>query len=297
MTFEQPASLNWFVAEPLPLTWASRWKFIRIFLPLIVFFTICLLETVSFKMWMMGGLKFSLLWLVLLPAGFLLVIFSILGEIRLRGSQGNADRLLNVLENGISFRAIGHPLIRWSKVVAFWFEDIPGEPQLSKVTMEYFGERKGKFPRRDSLALETRDQCPALLSELKLLQQQHNLNFRIELNQPLPPRKPPRNSVLGMSLSLAGLFLFFHEVPLLLAPLTHHDGESHHSESTDDWSPKQKEKLDRFLTAHFSNKTEFYHFTIETGGVLTTISVGLMILGKVVRRQKTKEKLSAMQLK
>jgi hypothetical protein len=95
MTFEQPTSLNRFVAEPLPLTWANRWKFIRIFLPLLVFFTICLLETVSFKMWMMGGLKFSLLWLVLLPPGFLLVVFFILGEIRLRGSQGNTDRLLS----------------------------------------------------------------------------------------------------------------------------------------------------------------------------------------------------------
>jgi hypothetical protein len=291
MTFEQPTSLNRFVADPVPLTWASRWKYIRIFLPLLVFMTICFAERIGFLLWKHDKLKLSFLLLAFLPSGFLLVILLILGEIRLRGASGNAARMLNVLDNGISFRAVGRPLIRWPKVVAFWFEDIPGEPQLSKVTMEYFGDRKTTFPRRESLVLEKRNQYPALLSELKLLQQQHNLNFRIELNQPLPPRKPPRNLMLGMSLYLAGVLFLMPGMPLLLVPLMHRPGESQHSESTDDWSPKQKEKLDRFLIAHFSSKTELKHFMLELGGVLTTISIALMIWGTVVQRPKPEETL------
>jgi hypothetical protein len=297
MTFEQPASLNRFVAEPLPLTWGSRWKFIQVFLPVVAFSTIFLLETVSLKLWMMDELELSRLWPVLLVPGFLLVTYFTLGEIRLRASQGSADRLLNVLDKGISFRADARPLIRWPKVVAFWFEDIPGEPQLSKVTLEYFGPRRTKFPRRDSLVLEKRNQCSALLSELKLLQQQYNLNFRIELEHSLPPRQPPRNLILGMSLFLAGMLFLLHGVPLLLVPFTHRDGKTHHSESNDDWSPKQKEKVAKFLNAHFSSMAELNRFMIETGGVLTAIGVGLMVLGKVVQRQKTEEKLPALQPK
>jgi len=50
MTFEQPASLDRFVADPVPLTWASRWKYIRIYLPLLAFSAICLTETVGFTL-------------------------------------------------------------------------------------------------------------------------------------------------------------------------------------------------------------------------------------------------------
>ena len=169
MTFEQPVGLNRFVAEPLPLNWSSRWKLIRIYLPLIVFMAICLTETVSFKLWVRGEFEFSRLWSVLLAPMFPLALFFILNEIRLRGSQ-NTGRSLNILEKGASFYTSDRPLIRWSKVVALWFEDLPGETQFSKVTLEYFGDRKTKLSRRHSLVLDKRNQCPALLYELKLLQ-------------------------------------------------------------------------------------------------------------------------------
>lgn len=286
MTFEQPAGLNRSVTEPMPLTWSSRWKFIRIFLPLLVFITICSLEILIVKMWMMGEVKFSFLWLALLPSGFLLIVLLILGEIRLRDSQGNRDQLLNVLDNGISFYPNKRPLIRWPKVVAFWFEDIPGKSQLSKVTIEYFGERRTKFPRRAALALDKKNQCPALLSELQLFQQQHNLKFGIELDRALPARRPLRNPVWGMSLFLAGFFFLMHGAPLILAPLSHQDGKPHQSESGDEWSPKQQKKVAKFLQSHFPTRAEFDHFTLEIGCVLSAIGVGLMVLGNVVQKQR-----------
>lgn len=292
MTFEQPASLNRFVAEPLPLNWSSRWKSTRIYLPLIAFSAICLVETVSFKLWIRDELELSRLWPVLSVPVFLLALILILNEIRLRRSI-SASRFLNVLDKGISVYASGLPVIRWSKVVAFWFEDIPDETQFSKVTLEYFGDKKTKVPRRSALVLDKRIQCPALLAELKLLQQQHNLNFRTELHQSLAPRREPRNLVLGMSLYLAGMLFLMPGMPLLLVPLMHGPGKSRHSESTDEWSPKQAKKLEQFLIAHFSSMTELKHFMLESGGVLTTIGIALMVSGTVVQRPKPEEALPA----
>ena len=278
----------------MPLTWSTRWKFIGVFLPLLTFSMICLAETVSFRLWARGELELSRLGPVLLLPVFLLVVIFIGNEIRLRSSQ-RSKKLLNVLENGISLRASGRPAIRWSKIVAFWFEDIPDEIQFSKLTMEYFGDRKTKIPRRSSLVLEKRTQCQELISELKLLQQKNNLNFRIELNNPLPPRKQPRNLMLGMSLYLAGMLFLLHGMPMLLVPLTHHTGESNHSDSSDRWSPKQQEKFDRFLAAHFSTKAELKKIMIESGGILSTIGIALMVCGTVIQRQKSSESLPASQ--
>jgi len=287
MTFEQPASLNRFVAKPVPpLTWSSRWKSIRIFLPLLVFITICMLERIGFESWKRDRFEFSLLWLAFLPSGFLLVVVLVSTEIRLRGAQKIADRFLNVLEDGISFDANGRPLIRWQKVIAFWFETISAEPQFSKVTLEYFGDRKTKFPRRASFAFDNQRQCPALLSELKLLQQQHRLNFRVEQTLPLPLRPQPRNTVLGMSLFLAGFFFLMHGAPLVLASLSHPDGKTHQSDSADEWSPNQQKNVAKFLHSHFPTRAEFNHFMLEVGSILSAVGVGLMVFGNVVQKQK-----------
>jgi hypothetical protein len=226
----------------------------------------------------------------LLPSALLLAIISISIEIKLRSQGGN--RVLNVLEKGISFQAVTRPSVRWSKVVAFWFEEIPGEPQLRKITVEFFGDRRTKFPRRCSLALDRRGQCPALLAELNLLQQQHNLKFQIELDRPMPVRPPPRHPVLGLSLSLAGMLFLLAGVPLLLVSLGHHKGEPHHSDASEDWSPEQREKLGQFVKAHFSTAAEFHRFTTETGAALTAIGVGLVASGILVQRQRPGAKAS-----
>jgi hypothetical protein len=291
MTFEQPASLSRFVAEPTPVTWAGRWKYIRIFLPILVFITVCFAERMGFMLWAADAFKLSFFWVVFLPAGCLLVAILILGEIRLRGSSGNSARRLNVMENGVNFCTGQRPFIRWPKVVAFWFEDIPGEPQLSKVTMEYFGRRQTKLPRRDAWVLDKRNQYPALLAELKRLQQQHKLNFHIELDRPLPPRRLPRYPMWGMSLTLAGLYFLLHGAPLLLLSATHRESEPPSSESAMPWSPKQKEQVVRFIKTHFSDRAEFRRGMIEIGGVLTVLGIGFIVWGMVVQRQLIEEKL------
>lgn len=293
MTFEQPATLNRFVAEPLPVNWASRLKHIRLYLPLLAFMTICMAEQAAYAMWIHDNFKPLLFLVAFAPAAFLLTVVLILNEIRLRSQDGN--RLLNVLEKGISFSTVARPAIRWPKVVAFWFEDISDAPELRKITVEYFGDRKTRYPRRFSLALTRRDQCSELHSELNLLQQQHNLKFRIEQDHSLPSIPVPRNPVLSMSLSVAGLLFLLHGVPLLLAPFAHDKDALRHSDPNHEWSPKTQEIFARFVKAHFSSAKEFHHFLIATGAVLTLIGAGLMVAGYFVGRQKSDEASPAQQ--
>jgi hypothetical protein len=285
MTFEQPANLNRFLTEPVPLTWGTRWKSIRIFLPLIIFSTICFGENICLNLWTRGKLDITAFGLVLLLPVFLLTLILISNEFKMRCSKPSS-RLLNVLEKGIGFQTTGRAAILWRRVVAFWFENIPGEIQFSKVTIEYFGNRNTKLPRRISMVLDKRTQCPQLISELQLLKQKFDLKCRIEQNQPLPPRIPPRHLMLGMSLYLAGMLFLLHGMPMLLAPLTHGSGETSLSDTSDRWSPAQREQFQKFLHAHFSSKAEFNKFMLVSGGTLTTIGVVLLILGKVVQRQK-----------
>jgi hypothetical protein len=284
MTFEQPATLNKFVAEPVPVNWGSRWKHIRLYLPLFAFMTICMAEQAAFAMWTHDNFKPLMLLLAFLPAAFLLTVALTLNEIRLRSQGGN--RLLNIMEKGISFSTVARPATRWPKVVAFWFEDIPDNPELRKMTVEYFGDKKTRYSRRYSLALTKRDQYPALLSELNFLQQQHNLKFRIELDHSVPSIPVPRNPLLSMSMSLAGILVLLHGVPLLLAPFTHDHAGQHHSDPNHEWSPRAQEIFARFVKAHFSSVKEFHHFMVATGAVLTLIGVGLMVAGYFVRRQR-----------
>lgn len=96
MTLEQPATLNKFVAEPIPINWASRWKRIQVFLPLLVFITICMAERLGLLMWAHYRLVPWMFSAALLPAAALLTVALASNEIALR-SQGR-NRLLNVLE-------------------------------------------------------------------------------------------------------------------------------------------------------------------------------------------------------
>ena len=279
MTLEQPATLNRFVAERLPVNWSSRWKRIRISLPFLVFVTVCVVEQVAFAMWIHDRFEPAMFLIAFVPSIVLLVILLILTEINLR-SQG-VERVLSILEEGVSFSNAARAVLSWPKVVAFWLEDVPDAPELRKVTIEYLGGRYGGSPRRYALVLTRRDQCPALLAELNLLQQQYNFKFRVEPDRSPPAILPLRSPVFGMSLMLAGFLVLMHGFPLLLMPLIHHDGP-HPSDPNDQWSPKSQETMVKFIEAHFSTREELNHFFYVTGAVLTATGIGLMLAGRKV---------------
>jgi len=88
MIYEQPATLNRYVAERLPVNWSSRWQRIRLSLPILMFITVCMVERLGLIMWQANRFAPAMLLLSLVPSGVLLLIILILTEINLRSRGG-----------------------------------------------------------------------------------------------------------------------------------------------------------------------------------------------------------------
>lgn len=285
MIFEQPSNLNRFVAESVSSFCAKRWDFLRILVPLLAFVTFCFVELLAWQLWDRD--QYNLLGLApgLLPAAIVLGVFLTWSAIGFFGDR-RARRTLNLLESGVSFQADGASLIPWSKVVAFWGEDIAGEPQWSRLTMEYFGWRKTGPPLRWAMALEKRNQYPALLSELDRIRQMQQLGFRVELDKHLPTRPATASPLmLGMWLTVAGMLLLLHGAPLLLASLGHSHGNPGQPDWVNLWPGDIGMRTTGFLKAHFSNAAELRSRMAEVGGALCVLGAALCVAGNLAGRR------------
>lgn len=292
MTLEQPANLNRLICECPPLTWRRRWQIFRMFVPLLFLFAIFKLETLALKMWDEGQMDFvrfgraALVMLVVVPVTVFLLL-----EIKLRLAQRDQRRAfdlpqaLSVTDAGVSFSVAGRPVTRWSRVAAFWFQDVPGEASLSRLTVEYFREANRRVPLFRRYVLEKSVQQPQLISKLTLLRQEAGCKFWIHLNQPVPVCELPRLFMRGLFIQVAGLLSLLHGVPLLAAALV---PRWHHASNVPGltWPPAQSREIGRFLAAHFSNQTELQHFMLATGGVLAVLGLGLLLWGAFISRAK-----------
>jgi len=292
MTLEQPANLNRLICECPPLTWRRRWQMFRIFVPLLFLLAIFKLETLGLKMWDEGQMDFARFGLAALMmfAGAPLTVFLLL-EIKLRLAQREQRRafdlpqVLHVTDAGLSFFGPGRPVTRWSRVAAFWFQDIPGEPSFSRLTVEYFRERNRRVPVFRRYVLEKSVQQPQLISKLTLLRQEAGCKFWIHLNQPVPVCELPRLFMRGLFLQVGGLLALLHGVPLLAAVLL---PRFHHVSNVPGltWPPAQSREIGRFLAAHFSSQAELRHFMLLAGGLLAALGLGVLLWGALISRAK-----------
>ena len=292
MTLEQPANLNRLTCECPPLTWRRRWQIFRMFVPLLFLFAIFKLETLALKMWDEGQMDFvrfgraALVMLVVVPVTVFLLL-----EIKLRLAQRDQRRAfdlpqaLSVTDAGVSFSVAGRPVTRWSRVAAFWFQDVPGEASLSRLTVEYFRETNRRVPLFRRYVLEKSVQQPQLISKLTLLREEAGFKFWIHLNQPVPVCELPRLFMRGLFIQVAGLLSLLHGVPLLAAALV---PRWHHASNVPGltWPPAQSREIGRFLAAHFSSQAELQHFMLIAGGVLAVLGLGLLLWGAFISRAK-----------
>lgn len=287
MIFEQPAKLNRFMAESAAVSWASRRKLALIFFPLLAFIALCFVELVAWQLWNRDQLTMEGAARGLLPAGLLLAFLIAWHEFR--GFFGRFRRRnLNVLEDGISFDASEESIIPWSKVVVFWFEDVVVDAKWIKMTVDYSGGWKGKQPFRRTMVLEKTVQYPALLSELDRVRLTRQPGFRIELDKPVPPVAGARpGSILGLWLSIAGMVLFLHGVPLLMASLAHVHTQNDSPVYGPTWAAPGHNKLERFVKAHFASELIFRSRMAEGGGLLCAFGAGLCAAGSIAMRRKS----------
>jgi hypothetical protein len=192
-----------------------------------------------------------------------------------------SKRFLNIVEKGICFNSANRLVIPWSKVGAFWFESVPGEFQLSKVTVLYFRRRKTSQPIRRSFVLEKGTQVQ-LIQELNYFRQKYHLDLQIETTVPLPPRPtlPPGRLQIGLYAFFAGLLLLLNGSGFLLTSLPPRFGEFRF--------PVEIAILNAFA-AHFTSKTEFSMFSLVTGVTLTLTGVPLLIYGDHLLKVKAEE--------
>jgi hypothetical protein len=289
MTLEQPASFNRYIEEFQELTWSTRLELFKLLQPISVFMGILGLEKVGLQVW--NGAEHSI-WsiaaLFLTPV-WLPMIVLVGNEIQLK-IQRQSKRLLKVSDKGIPIGRFERPVIPWSKILAFNFEQIPNAPQFCKLNIQCLPQKRLRNSNQKLMLgnptkiiiLEKPTQVEALVSELKLLKQKHNLKFSIELDYVSPPPKEPRYAILGASLSFAGLFFLLNAMPILVVGFSQSNDEAHLHPKT-----MQHEAFAKFLRSHFSSVTEFKHFLIACGSVLVVVGIALIISAFVIQRQKT----------
>jgi hypothetical protein len=135
------------------------------------------------------------------------------------------------------------------------------------------------------MALEKREQYPALLSELDRVRLAQRLGFRIELDQHLPPPPAPgRHFMLGWWLIMAGMLLLLHGGPLLMVSLGHPHDAPGPAESINAWPDLKSAKLAALVKAHFANAAEFRSRLAETGGALCVLGAAFCVTGSLMGR-------------
>src|SRR4051794_22395936 len=127
MTIEQPATLNRFVHSDMPLTWATRRKWLGSIWPILVFNSVVMAEQVAFHAWVNDQSLLTRLPLLLVAAlvPFAFVVLAL--EISLRLKFG-AKRVLKGGAKEVYISSAKQPRIRWKHVQRWRLEPVPNEP-------------------------------------------------------------------------------------------------------------------------------------------------------------------------
>ena len=224
-----------------------------------------------------------LLVLVALPATVLLLLEVRLRLVRREELQACAQRrFLHVTDAGVSFTPSGRPVIGRSRVLAFWFEDVPGEARYGRLMVEYLHRPSyGRLPGLRPYVLEKSLEEPHLISKLTYLRQHARFPFWIHLNQRVPVCELPPQFMRGLFLQAGGLLLLLHGVPLLAAWLYSGHAAGRPGPA---WPTPLPPKLGEFLAAHFANSAAWLNFMLTTGLTLTVAGAALIIYGAVISR-------------
>jgi hypothetical protein len=280
MTFEQPASLNRYVAPSGQSTWSFRWNLFKLFLPGFVFIAALIFQTILLQDWMKG--RWEPLPFLVIPGVLILIFFSIEIPWRISAKQ---KKILELEENCILMT--GHGLVPWQQVVAWQFNNLADEKNYRVATVEYaaikykWGPQRRKRLRRASIVLE-RSQTAQLISEVTRRRQKDNLAFSIvDGESNFIPKAFQKIRMAKMCVDAAGALLFMEGFLLFMGSLGLKD------DSPDpDFVPNPNGSFTRFIRSHFSSGVEFQNFLFVTGLILCGAGLVLIIWSRLVLREK-----------
>lgn len=279
MQIEQSAELNKHVDATIPLNWARRWQGLKPTLPLLIACSVLLVEQLAFRIWLDDRSLFSALPLLLACAftPIALVMGAVEVQVRFRH---RAKRWIKLEPKRVSICPAKYNRIAWSHIGAWRFEPLGnGISGLTKMTLEYRLDRKGKIRREWSMVLSQPDQEHTLSAELEHFREVGlNAAEMSRLTEPRPTEPRPRRPHAMMALAL-GFWCFVHGLPLLgaglLPPETHREEPSSRSHFTHG----EIAKLQRTITRHFPDPRQFRGFLLVTGGGMTAVGASLYAWG------------------
>src|SRR5271166_6253795 len=131
MTIKENPDLNRFVDPSIPLTWAWRWRQIKMTLPIWVFIWVCFLEIWLFRAWLTDRLTLDFI-LTMIGSLFFLILFIFeIIEVKIRIRQ-RSKGVIQFKADKIVVRPASNQIVRWKSVEKFEFEPIPEAPRLTK---------------------------------------------------------------------------------------------------------------------------------------------------------------------
>jgi len=279
MQIQQPAELNNYVDATIPLTWEVRWRALKPALPLLIICSVLLVEQSAFRLWLddrdLGSELPLLLVCALTPIALALSAFE--AQVRFRH---RAKRWIKLDPKRVSISPAKCNYVAWNQISGWRLEPLgTWVPGLSKMTLEYSLDRKGKMRREWSMVLRQSDQEYALSAELEHLRQVGLNTAEVRRLTEPRPTEPIRRCAGPMFALALGFWCLAHGLPLfgvgLLPPEPHRDEPSLNSRFT----AAEKAKLQRTVARHFTSLRDFRRFLLVTGGGMTAMGVGLYIWG------------------
>jgi hypothetical protein len=132
LKIEQPARLNKYVDQTIPITWKTRWSAMKLSLPLMLFCSFLFIEMAALRWFLGKPVRFD----VAAVAAFTFPLLPLIAaEIQLRVAH-QTKRVLKIDDTGVSTSIRGSSVKwRWPTVQAFEICPIAEEPTLRKVVI------------------------------------------------------------------------------------------------------------------------------------------------------------------
>lgn len=273
--FIQPASLNKFVDPTIPLTWRKRWELVKPILPLLVVSGILSAEILAFRLWRDGKNLLANFPLILLATTVPAIGGLAAAELTLRIDHWTKRRLkLGPRKVQISHARFGNLPWRWVK--RWLLEPVPGEAQLTELTLEYAIDKKGKRVRTWSIVLTDPEQTQTLKSELGYLRERGITTAPlVELSEPIF-RPQMKTRIPGMLRLTLALFFFVHGVALFSAAVGPNENADR-PRSASHFTEHAEEARGQATAGNFASKKQFRRFCIRTGVLLIALSAAFYV--------------------
>lgn len=272
MKFEQPANLNRYIYETIPLTWALRWRGAKPAIPLLAACSLILIEMAAFRIWLRGESLIAaaprLLIVVLAPFAMALAITEI--EIRI---EQCSKRRLRLDPKYVWLAPSRNSRFVWATIREWCFEPIHGHQDLCKLTVHCALNKKAKRTCAWQIVLSRSCQQPELLSALEHFRRLGvNEAPLVQLDKPcvaIPRRTLPVRFTLSMALSY---WLLVHALPLLGIGLLPNEPAHDSRGSSSTFTKQEGERLGRTFVQFFSSVEDAREFCLLTGGIMGALA-------------------------